>query len=36
MQGKLQVNADHFEDEEAKMLYVFNCTSGDAQKHLQP
>jgi hypothetical protein len=36
MQGKLRVNADHFEDEEAKMLYVFNRTSGDAQRHLQP
>ena len=30
MQGKLQVNADYFKDEEAKMLYVFNCTSRDA------
>jgi hypothetical protein len=30
------VNADHFEDEEAKMFYLFNRTEGDAQKHLQP
>jgi len=36
MQGKFRVNADHFEDEEAKMLYLFNRTSGNAQKHLQP
>lgn len=36
MLGKFQVNADHFEDEEAKMLYLFNRTTGHAQKHLQP
>ena len=36
IQGKFRVNADHFEDEEAKMLYLFNRTTGDAQKHLQP
>jgi hypothetical protein len=34
VQGKLRVNADHFQVEEDKMLYVFNCTQGDAQKHL--
>ena len=36
IQGKFRVNADHFLDEEAKMLYLFNRTTGDAQKHLQP
>ena len=36
IQGKFRVNADHFEDEEAKMFYLFNRTTGDAQKHLQP
>ena len=30
------MNADNFEDEAAKMLYVFNRTSRDAQKHLRP
>jgi hypothetical protein len=36
IQGKLRSNADHFPNEEDKMLYLFNRTSGDAQKHLQP
>src|SRR5436190_9438108 len=36
VQGKFWVNANHFADEEAKMLYLFNCTTGDAQKHLCP
>jgi hypothetical protein len=36
IQGKFRVNADHFQDEEAKMLYLFNRTTGDAQKHLRP
>ena len=36
IQGKFRVNADHFEDEEARMLYLFNRTTGDAQKHLRP
>ena len=36
IRGKFRVNADHFEDEEARMLYLFNCTTGDAQKHLRP
>src|SRR5438552_6672441 len=36
IQGKFRVNADHFEGEEAKMLYLFNRTTGDAQKHLRP
>src|SRR5438045_7084490 len=36
IQGKFRINANHFEDEEAKMFYLFNRTTGDAQKHLQP
>ena len=36
IQGKFRVNADHYENEEAKMLYLFNRTEGDAQKHLHP
>jgi hypothetical protein len=36
MQGKFRVNADHFEDEEARMLYLFGRTTRKAQKHLQP
>ena len=34
--GKLQVNVDHFADEQARITYVFGRTSSDAQKHLQP
>ncbi len=36
IQGKYRSNADYFPDEEDKMLYLFNRTSGDAQRHLQP
>ena len=36
VQGKLRTNADHFLMEEHRMLFVFNCTQGDAQKHLLP
>ncbi len=36
IQGKFRCNADHFSDEEDQMIYLFNRTSGDAQKHLQP
>jgi hypothetical protein len=36
IQGKFRSNADHYKDEEDKMFYLFNRTSGDAQKHLQP
>ena len=36
IQGKLQVNADHFPTDEAQMAYVFSQTGGDAQGHLQP
>jgi hypothetical protein len=32
--GKLRMNADHYPDEEDKMLLVFSCTQGDAQEHL--
>ena len=32
--GKLKVNADHFESEDARMYYVFNSISRDAQKYL--
>lgn len=36
MQGKLQVNHDHFPTPYACMTYVFNRTGGDAQEHLLP
>ena len=36
IQGKLQVNADHFPTNEAQMAYVFSQTGGDAQGHLWP
>ena len=35
VRGKLRVNHDHFLSEEAKMLYLFGRTTGDAQRHLQ-
>jgi hypothetical protein len=35
VKGKLRANADHFLTKEDKMLYLFNHTSGNAQKHLQ-
>ena len=31
---KLCVNHDHFETEEAKIFYIYDCTEGDAQEHL--
>jgi hypothetical protein len=34
--GKLDVNADHFATEQARMTYVFSRTGGDAQNHLKP
>jgi len=34
--GKLEVNADHFATEQARMTYVFGRTGGDAQNHLKP
>jgi hypothetical protein len=33
---EFRVNADHFEDEEARMFYLFNRTIGDAQKYHRP
>ena len=32
--AKLHVNHDHFETEEAKIFYIYNCTEKDAQEHL--
>jgi hypothetical protein len=34
--GKFNINADHFESEYSKILYLFNRTQGDARKHLEP
>ena len=34
--GKFEVNADHFDNEKAKMYYVYSLTEGDAKKHLYP
>lgn len=36
VQDKLEINADHFLSERARKAYVFACTGGDAQSHLQP
>ena len=36
MEDKLEVNADHFRNEDARMAYVFSRTTRDAQGHLQP
>ena len=36
IQGKLQVNSDHFFSNKARIAYVFSRTGGNAQKHLQP
>lgn len=36
LQDKLKVNMDYFLTEEARKAYVFACTGGDAQTHLQP
>ena len=36
MRGKLRVNADHYEDNESRIIYVFSRTTSDAQKHLRP
>ena len=36
MLGKLRVNADHYLSKDARMYYVFDCTIGDALKHLFP
>jgi Zinc knuckle len=36
IRGKLRGNSDHFPTEEDRMFYIFNRTTGDAQKHLLP
>ena len=36
MDTKFDINEDHFKDERARMGYLFSCTIGKAQKHLQP
>ena len=36
IKGKFIANTDHFADEQAKMIYLFGRTTGDAQEHLQP
>ena len=36
MKNKLFANADHFETEEIKMIYVESRTEGNAAKHLDP
>jgi uncharacterized coiled-coil protein SlyX len=35
IEGKFTVNHDHFPSEQAKMVYLFGRTTGDAQKALQ-
>jgi hypothetical protein len=36
IEGKFVVNNDHFPTEQAKMIYIFGRTTGDAQTHLRP
>jgi hypothetical protein len=36
IEGKLLANADYYPTEAHRMIYVFNCTTGNAQKHLLP
>ena len=36
MRGKLWINADYYEDNKARIIYIFNYIIGDAQKHLRP
>ena len=36
IEGKFVVNHDHFGTENAKMIYIFGRTTGDAQTHLRP
>src|ERR1700730_17131286 len=36
IQAKLSVNANYFANDAARIVYVFSCTSGNAQKHLNP
>ena len=35
IEGKLTENQDHFPSKQAKMIYFFGRTTGDAQKHLK-
>jgi hypothetical protein len=35
IEGKFVVNHDHFSTEQAKMVYIFGRTTGDAQTHLR-
>jgi hypothetical protein len=34
--GKLRINHDHYDDEEARMYFVFSCTTGEANDYLYP
>jgi hypothetical protein len=36
MEHKLRSNADHFEDEQDRIAYVFSRTEGNASEHLEP
>jgi hypothetical protein len=36
MKHKLRNNADHFDDEQARVAYVFSRTEGSATEHLEP
>jgi hypothetical protein len=36
VQAKLQDNDDHFPSENSKLTYVYGCTTGAAQAHLEP
>ena len=36
IRGKLQANIDYFLTKEACIIYVFSCTSSNAQEHLSP
>jgi hypothetical protein len=36
VQAKLQDNDDHFPSENSKLTYVYSCTTGAAQAHLEP
>ena len=36
IEGKFAVNQDQFVNERARMVYLYNRTTGDAQAHLQP
>jgi uncharacterized coiled-coil protein SlyX len=36
MEGKFERNADHFKNENERMIYVYGRTKGDAKRHLTP